>query len=137
MNPLLIARNLRTEYLKLLKTAFNPRQEDLRASFHAAIERDGFLTREPFIALAQPFEHAGPVDGLLAETRARFGQIVERPYRHQADACRRILDGLPTVVATGTGSGKTEAFLMPIVDHRLRVRQKGDGHAVRAILVYP
>ena len=137
MNPLLIARNLRAEYLKLLKTAFAPRQEELAGSFHAAIEKDGFLTREPFIALAQPFEHSGPIDGLLPETRARFGPIAERPYRHQADACRRILDGLPTVVATGTGSGKTEAFLMPIVDHCLRARQAGGGDAVRAILIYP
>jgi ATP-dependent helicase YprA (DUF1998 family) len=137
MNPLLIARNLRTEYLKLLKTAFAPRQPELAASFHAAIEKDGFLTREPFIALAQPYEHGAPIDGLLPETRARFGAIAERPYRHQADACRRILAGLPTVVATGTGSGKTEAFLMPIVDHCLRARQAGGGDAVRAILIYP
>src|SRR5690348_11771460 len=137
MNPLLIARNLRAEYLKLLKTPFDPRQEELAESFRAAIEKDGFLTREPFIALAQPFEHGGPVDGLLPETIARFGEIAERPYRHQADACRRILDGLPTVVATGTGSGKTEAFLMPIVDHCLRARQAGGGDAVRAILIYP
>ena len=58
MNPLLIARNLRTEYLKLLKTAFAPRQEELAEAFRAEIEKDGFLTREPFIALAQPFENA-------------------------------------------------------------------------------
>src|SRR3954451_10755225 len=137
MNPLLIARNLRAEYLKLLKTAFAPRQEELASSFHAAIEKDGFLTREPFIALAQPFEHGGPDEGLLSETRSRFGPIAEHPYRHQADACRRIIGGLPTVVATGTGSGKTEAFLMPIVDHCLRARQAGGGDAVRAILIYP
>src|SRR5436305_11967004 len=68
---------------------------------------------------------------------ARFGPIAERPYRHQADACRRILDGLATVVATGTGSGKTEAFLMPLVDHCLRARQAGGGDGVRAILIYP
>jgi hypothetical protein len=136
MNPLLIARNLRTEYLKLLKTAFAPRQEDLAESFRAEIERDGFLTREPFIALAQPYKHAPSLDVLLAETRARFGRITKEPYKHQADACRRILEGRPTVVATGTGSGKTEAFLMPIIDHCLRVHKEGDD-AVKAILIYP
>ena len=48
--------NLRTEYLKLLKTAFAPRQPELAKAFRAEIEKDGFLTREPFIALAQPYE---------------------------------------------------------------------------------
>jgi hypothetical protein len=117
MNPLLIARKLREQYLTLLTTAFAPRQEDLAEAFRAEIEKDGFLTREPFIALAQPYQHAAPIDGLSAEARARFGMIAERPYRHQADACRRILAGEPTVIATGTGSGKTEAFLMPIRRH--------------------
>ncbi len=136
MNPLLIARNLRTEYLKLLKTAFAPRQEDLAEAFRAEIEKDGFLTREPFIALAQPYQHAPPIDDLSAEARARFGVIADRPYRHQAEACRRILEGKPTVVATGTGSGKTEAFLMPIIDHCLREHREGED-SVKAILMYP
>jgi ATP-dependent helicase YprA (DUF1998 family) len=136
MNPLLIARNLRTEYLKLLKTAFSPRQEDLKRAFHAEIEKDGFLTRESFIALAQPFASAPPLNVLSAEARARFGSIAEEPYRHQSDACRRILEGKPTVVATGTGSGKTEAFLMPIVDHCLRTLKQGEA-SVKAILIYP
>ena len=136
MNPLLIARNLRTEYLKLLTTAFAPRQEDLAKAFQAEIEKDGFLTRDPFIALAQPYQYAPPIDDLSAETRARFGVIADRPYRHQAEACCRILEGKPTVVATGTGSGKTEAFLMPIIDHCLREHREGED-SVKAILMYP
>jgi len=136
MNPLLIARNLRTEYLKLLKTAFAPRQEDLKLAFHAEIEKDGFLTREPFIALAQPYENAPPLDVLSPEACARFGSIAERPYLHQSIACRRILEGKPTVIATGTGSGKTEAFLMPIIDHCLREHREGED-SVKAILIYP
>ena len=67
MNPLLIARKLRTEYLKLLKTAFAPRQTELAEAFRTEIEKDGFLTREPFIALAQPFENGSPLDVLSPE----------------------------------------------------------------------
>jgi len=54
MNRLLLARNLHTEYVKLLKTAFAPRQTELAVAFRAEIEKDSFLAREPFIALAQP-----------------------------------------------------------------------------------
>jgi len=136
MNPLLIARNLREEYLRLLKTHFNPRQQELKAAFNREIEKDGFLTREPFIALSQPYEIAPPIAELHPQARQRFAPISETPYQHQAEACRRILAGKPTVVATGTGSGKTEAFLMPIIDHCLRVHKEGE-NSLKAILIYP
>ncbi|NOT01453.1 MAG: DEAD/DEAH box helicase [Phycisphaerales bacterium] len=136
MNPFLIARNLRDEYLRLLKTHFNPRQPELRAAFNREIETDGFLTREPFVALSQPYAIAPPITELHRLARERFAPICETPYQHQADACKRILAGKATVVATGTGSGKTEAFLMPIIDHCLRVHKDGED-AVKAIFVYP
>jgi ATP-dependent helicase YprA (DUF1998 family) len=60
--------------------------------------------------------------------------IAEQPFAHQAAAARRIADGEPTVVATGTGSGKTEAFLAPIVDHCLHHRNES---GLKAILMYP
>jgi len=134
MNPLHIARNLRDDYLLLLRTTFAPRQQELRDAFLHEIERDGFLTREPFISLAQPYQHAGPLTMLTGETRRRFEGIADRPFAHQAAACARIVDGKPTVVATGTGSGKTEAFLLPILDHCLR--HKGEP-GPKALLIYP
>jgi len=134
MNPLHIARNLRDDYLLLLKTTFNPRQAELQKAFLGEIERDGFLTREPFVSLAQPYRRAGPLTMLTDETRRRFGEIAESPYAHQAAACQQIVQGKPTVVATGTGSGKTEAFLLPILDHcLLHTRQPGP----KALLMYP
>lgn len=59
MNPLLIARNLRDEYLRLLKTTFRPRQQEVRSRFDTEIEWDGFLPRCPFIALGQLFKSGG------------------------------------------------------------------------------
>jgi hypothetical protein len=134
MNPLRIAERLRTDYLQLLTTTFSPRQPGLNEDFRRQIERDGFLTREPFVSLAQPYRTGAALVELAAETRARFGEIPETPYQHQAAAVRRILAGQAAVVATGTGSGKTEAFLMPIVDHCLRNPLRD---VVKAILVYP
>jgi hypothetical protein len=134
MNPLRIAEQLRTDYLQLLTTTFAPRQERLKRDFRTAVEREGFLTGEPFVSLALPYQGAAALTELLPETRERFGAIAETPYAHQGEAARRILAGLATVVATGTGSGKTEAFLMPIVDHCLRVAAPD---TLKAILVYP
>lgn len=64
--------------------------------------------------------------------RSLFPQM-ERLYAHQEDAVRRISSGRHTVIATGTGSGKTESFLIPIMDYCLRERGKG----IKAIIVYP
>ena len=62
------------------------------------------------------------------------------PHAHQARAFARLssLHGppRPTVITTGTGSGKTEAFLYPILDHCRRARARGEG-GVKALLLYP
>ncbi len=135
MNPLQIAKSLREDYLKLLTTTFDPRQKPLKEAFNKEINTEGFLTREPYIAISQPYMHESALIELLPETRKRFGAVAEKPYKHQADATRRIMDGKPSVIATGTGSGKTEAFMMPIIDHCLS--HKGQGDKVRAIIIYP
>ncbi|WP_256977282.1 DEAD/DEAH box helicase [Rhodococcus sp. RS1C4] len=67
------------------------------------------------------------------------------PYGHQAAAFERLssanlgpdkLRPLPTLVTTGTGSGKTEAFLYPILDHVLRSKRQGVT-GTKAIILYP
>ena len=52
------------------------------------------------------------------------------PYRHQEEAFDRLASpgGRSTLIATGTGSGKTECFLYPILDHCLKNREP-DGAA--------
>jgi ATP-dependent helicase YprA (DUF1998 family) len=65
---------------------------------------------------------------------------LDRPlYVHQEQAIVKVVrDGRNLVVATGTGSGKTEAFLIPILDHLLRERAAGTlSPGVRALLLYP
>lgn len=64
------------------------------------------------------------------------------PYRHQAEAFTRLSSLAdsgesqrpePTLVITGTGSGKTESFLYPILDHCRR----SAGHGIKALILYP
>ncbi|GAA1801279.1 DEAD/DEAH box helicase [Luedemannella flava] len=62
------------------------------------------------------------------------------PYGHQAKAFARLSTlrsaAQPTLVTTGTGSGKTESFLIPILDHCRRARRSGKA-GVKAVLLYP
>jgi hypothetical protein len=65
MNPLRIAEQLRTDYLQLPTTTFAPRQERLKQDFRTAVEREGFLTRAPFVSLARPYPGAPALAELL------------------------------------------------------------------------
>jgi len=71
---------------------------------------------------------------LHSEIAQRFASL--RLYRHQAEAIRCILNEHTTIIATGTGSGKTESFLIPLVHHCLMQRdQRVQG--VKALILYP
>ena len=61
--------------------------------------------------------------------------------RRRSPGCRLRSPGVrrrpqPTLVTTGTGSGKTEAFLYPILDHVLRARRDGIT-GTKALILYP
>ena len=61
-----------------------------------------------------------------------------RFYRHQRDAIVAARGGDSYVLTTGTGSGKSLSYIVPIVDRVLRARESGDQRKkVRAIIVYP
>ena len=69
--------------------------------------------------------------------------VFSRPYVHQARALELFFSKNPSdlIVATGTGSGKTETFLMPIIGHLAleAARNAAAAHqpGCRAILLYP
>lgn len=70
----------------------------------------------------------------------RFPQD-QYPYRHQLEAWRILAQPKPQsiVVASGTGSGKTECFMVPILDRMARLREEKQGQlvGVRALFLYP
>jgi ATP-dependent helicase YprA (DUF1998 family) len=69
--------------------------------------------------------------------------LYDPPYKHQSEAIHHTLvDGKNLLVMTGTGSGKTESFLLPILGKFAREAEKNpasfrDRTAVRALILYP
>jgi len=79
-------------------------------------------------------------DGLLDPGCGEIFRVNGEPlslYRHQQEAIALARDGESYVVTTGTGSGKSLAFFIPIVDAVLRARKRDGGKRTRAIVVYP
>ncbi|TLS47329.1 DEAD/DEAH box helicase [Streptomyces montanus] len=108
----------------------------------------------PWLSLNPSFQPGGSVtqlvqEGLLhpeCERVFRVGKEKDgspqqgRPiafHRHQRAAIEAARSGSSYVLTTGTGSGKSLGYIVPIVDHVLRAKQEGAASGVKAIIVYP
>ena len=148
INPLVAAEAIRKSYLNYITTTFRFRDAGLQEQFESGLAKGAGFVKGPILEATPYFEKGSSVAGLIAEgiLSERFNLLqssllpLERPlYRHQEEAIRKlVVDRRNVVVATGTGSGKTEAFLIPILNHLFREEEAGSlGPGVRALLLYP
>jgi hypothetical protein len=116
---------------------------------------DNPLAQEPFLELVPDYRPGVSLadlanDGVItlrtAQVFANYFHGAERAdpariylHEHQAQAIREVCgNGRNLVVCSGTGSGKTECFLIPLVDALVRQHQAGNlGSGVRAMILYP
>lgn len=100
-------------------------------------------SRDRYLSLSRPFRRGAAVDALVREgvfhphMRQRIPAEITHVYGHQEDAILAIHAGRTTFVSTGTGSGKTECFLYPIVSKCLELRDQGASPGICAVIVYP
>lgn len=128
---------------------------EIRRRFGALDVPEGALVREPVIEGAAPFETDGRNFGALSGTLLHSAVVdaIARPeaepyrfarealpYRHQIAAWEKLTASEPksVLVSSGTGSGKTECFMMPLLhDLAAEAQEKGRLSGVRAIALYP
>lgn len=119
------------------------------------LDQEGVLFREPFIESTPRYEPGRrfasldldePVQELLQALAAPAGELkralYDPPYTHQADALESATgDGMSLAITTGTGSGKTESFLLPMLAKLAGEAARAPGSfqlpAVRALILYP
>ena len=107
----------------------------------------GLLWPEPWLSLNPKFAPGGTLDdlvraGVLHPECAKAFRVGKDSgpgnalslYRHQVEAVEAAQAGDNYVLTTGTGSGKSLSYMVPIVD---RVLREGSGRGIRAIVVYP
>ncbi len=148
MNVRDLLKDVEHRYYRYLKTSYYIRDASLRNSFDDALTRET-LSRGPYLEATPRFIRSRNLRQLLNELYP--GETWDEPFlraldadrplfAHQEHAIRRFAKGSGAVIATGTGSGKTEAFLLPILIHLYRERQVANQPAaagVRALLLYP
>lgn len=59
------------------------------------------------------------------------------PFKHQAESWKALADGNSIVVTSGTGSGKTECFMYPVLSDLYEQYEQGKTNAIEAIFLYP
>ena len=136
MLPAHFAENIRKQVLFYLQSTFDFREKSVERAFERFLtDPDTGLFKGPWVQLRRPYR---PAD---ASERVPFDFTVEfHPFKHQNRSWRRLTSKSqqpkPTIVTTGTGRGKTECFLFPILDHCLRARKEGQ-KGIKAIILYP
>ncbi|MCD1654122.1 DEAD/DEAH box helicase [Treponema zuelzerae] len=58
-------------------------------------------------------------------------------FTHQQESLAKARNHESFVVTTGTGSGKSLSFFIPIIDHVLRAKETDPTKRTRAIIIYP
>lgn len=138
-NPLTLFDDLREMYLRYLDSPFDLRYPDLLSERRALLNTDGRLFRQPLIEPIPAYQSSnntfqGIAQSLLgpswsAADIADLGNFVTLelfppsrvPYAHQEQVfAESVVNGNDVIVTTGTGSGKTECFLLPILAALIR-----------------
>ncbi|WP_270887103.1 DEAD/DEAH box helicase [Pedococcus sp. 5OH_020] len=139
--PSIQASDLKQGVVDYLTTTFALADPEARQALDEFLaEPDDGMFKGPYVRLRLPYQPAE--DDWRKHLDWDPGLT---PYGHQAAAYARLTTvdlgpgkarPLPTLVTTGTGSGKTEAFLHPILDHVVRANRAGVT-GMKALILYP
>ncbi|MBI4871606.1 MAG: DEAD/DEAH box helicase [Candidatus Riflebacteria bacterium] len=147
LNPLRFTSTLVETFRRYLFTAhpLGDSEQPLREAFWQALGQEYPFSSGPYFHCVPTYARGCSVQELISNARPpslhpRLAELprpafdpARRLYKHQVDALTALQGGRNLLVASGTGSGKTECFLLPILDDILR--EPGPG--VRAIVIYP
>ncbi|MBI3910936.1 MAG: DEAD/DEAH box helicase [Armatimonadetes bacterium] len=147
MNPFQVLQSIQRDYRKYVESFQVIASEDIPPVLAEAIERGELLWKDPFVQIARRFKPGGPLEDLIQDgtlepaCRNVFYRDEHDPtskpidlHLHQLKSVRAAREGRNYLVSTGTSSGKSFCFFIPIVNECLRLKgTKG----IKAIIVYP
>ena len=147
LNPIVYTEKIVRSFLKYQLSAYPLADPVLNQQMRDQLSLDSVrhtpLLQGPYFSLSKAFLEGAKVSQLVDEKILHphllnlIPPSVQFVYGHQEEAIRAIHDKKPTLVSTGTGSGKTECFLYPIISHCLNLRDQNAPPGISAVLVYP
>ena len=143
IDPLELSNAISERFERYLLTTFGvaPEYSGLGDQFKQRIHEPGRLFRGPYLQGLPPYIRKDSLqnlvdDGILPDRICKIpflGQPTQELYSHQSRTIRQLREGRNAVVTSGTGSGKTLCFLVPILSEILENPEPG----IHAMLLYP
>ncbi|MET9199595.1 DEAD/DEAH box helicase [Gordonia sp. NPDC003585] len=135
--PSLLALETQDSIVEYLSTTFALSDPEAQQALRAFLADPGTgIFRGPYLKIRTPYQPVGT--GWVSPLE--WMPTGFKPFQHQAEAFARLSTNgkaaQPTIVTTGTGSGKTESFLVPLLDHCRRAVARGE-KGIKAIILYP
>lgn len=129
-NPLSMHSRLREELFRYYKTPYRLRDAKVQDERDRMLDREGLTWREPWVEPIPDYQLTGTDLATAIGAAGGHGDLagfaqsglIEFPdiFTHQRDSLAAAASGRNVVVTAGTGSGKTESFLLPLLDALLR-----------------
>jgi ATP-dependent helicase YprA (DUF1998 family) len=146
------AKSLAESLRQYIEAQYHIRDEGLVRERHALLQANETIAQIPYVEATQVYKvgvsyESLPIPKAAADALSKLSVmglgLYPHPYEHQSQALTAFLgdNAEDLVVATGTGSGKTESFLMPIIGTlAVEGEERPDSAAMpgcRAMLLYP
>ena len=149
-NPFIAYENCKDAYRSFIDSYHRFTNKEIEGWIKKNTEEGHLLWREPFLQLSLPFVKGEPLESFVKKGtlekeclnifRAKIEDKNSGPvslYKHQSEALVNISEKkINTIIATGTGSGKSFCFGMPIVSDCLKMKRQGI-QGIKAVIVYP
>ena len=152
VDPIRLQKDLQDRMQRYLLTALpiNRRFPQIRKAAAAELSRESEIIKGPFLEALPDYRKSRSLADWVEEGTLHpafrdlddpdlgSASFFQRPlHKHQEEALDAVVNRKENIiVSTGTGSGKTECFLFPIIDALLKADIQGKP-GIRAILVYP
>lgn len=148
INPITASKNIVDKYLAYIETTFFIDDKDYMRQFKEKLKEKEQFSKGPYIDFIDSFKTGKSLKDLISENivSREFERLfindnkllTRNLYKHQEKAICMANENKNLVVTTGTGSGKTESFLFPILNYLMREKEAGElDDGVRALIIYP
>ena len=152
-NPIEASKAIKDEFISYISTLFHISDKEYEKIFLEELQKEGTITKGPYLELNDSYKKGASLAKLIEsnEISPLFNdlegnlpdkdkelQLNRELFLHQEEAIKKVNNNHNLIVTTGTGSGKTECFIIPIINELLREKEANRlSPGVRAILIYP